>query len=70
METMQDNVFNLQTIAECPNVPSELLVPERTWDDKAEYDKVARHLAGLFIENFAQYADGVTEEVRAAGPNH
>ncbi len=36
--------------------------------DPAEFDSVARKLAGLFSENFAQYADGVSEEVRRAGP--
>ena len=34
----------------------------------AAYDKAAATIAGMFHENFAAYADGVSEGVRAAGP--
>jgi hypothetical protein len=32
------------------------------------YDAMAGKLVGLFVENFSQYADGISQEVLAAGP--
>ena len=43
-------------------------VPRATWADPDAYDAAARKLAAMFHENFAQYADGVSEAVRDAGP--
>jgi phosphoenolpyruvate carboxykinase (ATP) len=43
-------------------------VPQSAWKDKAAFEVQAKKLAGMFAENFKKYADGVTEEVRAAGP--
>ena len=48
-------------------MPTEVLDPRSTWKDRAAYDRTARKLAGMFHENFAQYADHVTPGVRAAG---
>jgi phosphoenolpyruvate carboxykinase (ATP) len=45
-----------------------VLQPRETWGDKAAYDATARKLAGLFVENFKDYADRASPEVRAAGP--
>ncbi len=67
-ETTTDPIFQLKALTSCPNVPSELLVPRNTWQDKAAYDTTARKLAGLFNKNFEQYAAGVRAEVRGAGP--
>ena len=63
-----DPIFGVQVPATVPGVPSEILRPRDTWDDKDAYDAKARELAGMFAENFAAYADGVPEGVRAAGP--
>ena len=52
---------------DCPGVPSGVLDPRSTWKDRAAYDRTVRKLAGMFQENFVQYADQVTPEVRAAG---
>ena len=41
---------------------------ERPGRDPAAYDQTARKLAGQFRENFAQYADQASEEIRRAGP--
>jgi len=64
-----DPVFGLNVVTECPGVPSEILVPKNTWSDQASFQETSQKLAKLFSENFAQYADGVSEEIRAAGPN-
>jgi ATP-dependent phosphoenolpyruvate carboxykinase len=50
-------------------VPDEILVPRNTWQDQAGYDRTARRLAAMFADNFAKYADGVSDAVRAAGPS-
>jgi phosphoenolpyruvate carboxykinase (ATP) len=64
----EDTVFELQIPASCPGVPSEMLVPRNTWVDRDAYDTAARKLASLFQENFAMYAEGVSDDVRRAGP--
>lgn len=61
--------FGLTVPAACPNCPAEILLPRNTWQDKSAYDAMAQKLAGLFMENFADYADGVTPAVQAAGFN-
>ena len=45
-----------------------VLDPRSTWADPAAYDAQARKLATMFAENFTAYAEQVTPEVRAAGP--
>ena len=61
-------VFGVMMPTSCPNVPSEILNPRNTWVDKENYDKEAKELAKEFVENFKQYADGVSEEILAAAP--
>ena len=51
-----------------PDVPAEFLDPRGTWADAAAYDRRAAELARMFETNFAQYADGVSEAIRTAGP--
>jgi len=64
----EDPVFGLRIPERCPEVPSEILNPRNTWADPRAYDEQARKLAGMFIENFKQFADEVSPEVRTAGP--
>ena len=49
-------------------VPDPLLTPKKTWDDPEAFDRQAAKLAGMFRDNFAKYADGVSGTVRNAGP--
>ncbi len=63
-----DPVFGMAVPRTCPGVPAALLNPRNTWTDKKAYDEKAKYLAGLFVKNFANYADGVTEEILAAAP--
>lgn len=63
-----DAIFGLQVPTSCPGVPAEVLQPRNTWADGDAYDRRARALAAKFARNFAKYADGVSEEVRQAGP--
>ncbi len=63
-----DPIFGVEVPTSVPGVPSEILRPRDTWADPDAYDAKARELAAMFVENFAEYADGVSLEVRAAGP--
>ena len=65
-KTARDPIFGLDVITECPNVPSEILIPRNAWPDKAAYEAMARKLAGLFQANFEKYKDEVGAEVEAA----
>ncbi len=62
----RDPHFGLMVPAAVPGVPAELLDPRRAWADAAAYDRAAQALIGRFRENFAQFADQVGPEVRAA----
>lgn len=61
-------VFGLQMPTTCPNVPTEILNPRNTWTDKTLYDTKANDLAGKFVKNFEQYAEGASAEILAAAP--
>jgi phosphoenolpyruvate carboxykinase (ATP) len=63
-----DPVFGVEVPTTVPGVPDEVLRPRDTWPDPSAYDAKATELAGMFVTNFEKYADGVAEEVRAAGP--
>lgn len=60
--------FGLQVPKHCPEVPDEILSQRLTWDNPADYDARAKKLAGMFAENFKQYADQATPEILAAAP--
>jgi len=68
MATVEDPVFGLAIPAEVPGVPREVLRPRDTWEDAEAYDVQARKLADMFRESFKRYEDGVSEEIREAGP--
>jgi len=56
-------------VPECvPDVPDEILMPRNTWADKEAYDAQAARLVTMFKENFKQFEDLVTDDIKAAGP--
>lgn len=61
-------VFGVLIPQSVPNVPSEILNPRDTWNDKEAYDKKAAELAQLFVKNFEKYADKASEEILSAAP--
>jgi len=63
-----DPIFGVEVPTSCPDVPADVLQPRTTWADPAAYDREAAALARMFADNFAAYADGVSEAVRRAGP--
>ena len=52
VEFEEHPVFGVKMPMECPGVPSELLNPRNTWEDKDAYDTKAKYLASLFTRNF------------------
>ena len=66
--TAEDPIFGLSVPTECPNVPSEILIPKQTWSDPAAFEETAKKLAQLFHENFEKYADAASEAIKNAGP--
>ena len=66
--TREDPVFGLRVPTSLPGVPSDVLDPRSTWQDPARYDAQARHMAEMFREKFAVFADQVEQAVRDAGP--
>jgi len=66
--TVTDPFFGFEVPTACPNVPGEVLIPRNTWADPEAYDVAARKLARLFQENFEQFADGASDEIKQAGP--
>jgi phosphoenolpyruvate carboxykinase (ATP) len=67
-QTETDPIFGVEVPLRCPDVPAAVLRPRDTWPDPAAHEEQARRLASMFKKNFEQYADGVAEEVRRAGP--
>jgi phosphoenolpyruvate carboxykinase (ATP) len=67
VETREDPVFGLRVPRSCPDVPPGVLDQRSTWKDPSAYDRTARKLAGMFDENFAQYAEHVDPKVPASG---
>jgi phosphoenolpyruvate carboxykinase (ATP) len=64
----QHPVFGIGMPDACPNVPAELLHPRNTWSSGEAYDAQCDKLANLFNDNFAKFADGASEEIKAAAP--
>ena len=66
--TQTDPVFGFEVPTACTGVPTEILLPRSTWSDPDAYDAKAAELAGLFKDNFIQFATGSSPEIIAAGP--
>jgi len=66
-EFVTDPYFGVAVPTTCEGVPSELMIPANTWEDKAAYEAKAKELAKSFVENFKKYTH-MSPEVVAAGP--
>ena len=62
-------IFNFKIPTSCPGVPSDILNPRNTWNDKNEYDKVAGDLAQKFVTNFEKYKGLANADILSAAPN-
>jgi len=61
----RDPTFGFEVPVEVPGVEPALLDPRSTWADPEAYDVEAARLAAMFVENFAQYEESVSDAVRA-----
>ena len=61
-------IFDLKFPKTCPGVPSEIMNPRDTWDDKNAYDVKIDGLVAAFNKNFEMYESNVSEEILAAAP--
>ena len=68
VEYNPDPLFGLRVPSSCPEVPEDVLQPRHTWQDPEAYDRQARKLAQMFVDNFSQFAENVPEEIRNASP--
>jgi len=66
--TRTDPTFGFEVPQTCPDVPTEVLWPRDTWTDKDAYDRQARTLAQMFVDNFKQFEDRAGDAVRSAAP--
>jgi len=68
-ETRTIPYFNLEIPVNLDCVAGAILDPRDTYEDVAEWDRKARHLAKLFIDNFEQFTDNEEgKALVAAGP--
>jgi phosphoenolpyruvate carboxykinase (ATP) len=67
-EFTEHPVFGLRMPVGCEGVPSEILNPRNTWNDKAVYDVMAQNLANQFVENFKAFESFTNEEICSGAP--
>jgi len=66
-ETMP--IFNLKIPKSVKDIDAKILNPRNDWDNKDEYDKTAKNLAQMFIDNFKKFTDNEQgRALEAAGP--
>ena len=61
-------IFGLNMPKICPNVPSKILNPINTWEDKEKYSRKVKELALAFNKNFEQFARNANEEILSSAP--
>jgi phosphoenolpyruvate carboxykinase (ATP) len=68
VEYTTHEVFGLKMPISCPNVPTNILNPKNTWQDKNAYDIKSSELASAFNTNFAQFEENANTEILNAAP--
>jgi len=61
-------VFGIAIPQSCPEVPSDILNPRNTWDDKELYDEKAIELGKKFKANFSKFEEFANAEILAGAP--
>ncbi len=62
------SVFGVQQPRVCPNVPTEVLSPRKSWNNDKGYYETAQKLADSFKDNFKKFEEYANEEIMAGGP--
>ncbi len=63
------SVFKVQQPRTCPNVPTDVLSPRKTWNNDEGYYQSAYKLATAFQENFKKFEAYANPEIVAGAPN-
>ena len=61
-------IFGLEMPKTCEGVPSEILNPKNTWNDKESYDRKAKELSNFFRKNFSKFEAYANEEIMNGAP--
>ena len=62
------SIFGVQQPRTCPNVPTEVLSPRKSWNNDEGYYETAHKLAASFKENFKKFEEFANDEIMAGGP--
>ena len=65
---IEEPVFGLSIQTEVDGVPSGILNPRDTWDDKEAYDDKAKKLSQMFNDNFEKFKAEASDDILNAGP--
>jgi len=67
LPSRQDPIFGFKIPLSCPDVPEEILHPEKTWSNVQDYQTQAHNLALAFQKNFQKFKD-IPAEIMQASP--
>jgi len=68
VEYRKDKLFGVSIPLTCPGVPDDVFEPSNAWGNKDDYWSKYDALASRYMENFKLFADGIPDEILAAGP--
>ncbi|WP_338472014.1 phosphoenolpyruvate carboxykinase (ATP) [Niallia sp. XMNu-256] len=68
VETKKDEIFGLDIPLHVPGVPDQVLQPNLTWNDQAQYEEKAKELAQKFRTNFEKFTHVASEIIEKGGP--
>lgn len=61
-------IFGLKFPTTCDGIPTQVLNPRNTWENKDDYDTKALDLAKAFANNFKKFEAKASDEMKAAAP--
>ena len=64
-----DPNFGFEVPVAVPGIDGSILDPRGTWADQQAYDRQAKKLVGMFIDNFEKFETHVDAAVRSAAPH-
>jgi phosphoenolpyruvate carboxykinase (ATP) len=62
------SVFGVLQPRICPNVPTEILSPRKSWKNDKSFYKTAHKLAASFKTNFKKFKSYANKEIMEGGP--